>query len=78
MSSVVFIAEYLLSNYGVDENVTFIVDKFDIVLCPIVNVDGYKYTWINDTTRLWRKTRSPNAGSDCVVTDPNSKLSWIF
>jgi carboxypeptidase A2 len=38
-------------------------------ILPNANPDGYEYTWTND--RLWRKTRSPNAGSACTGTDPN-------
>jgi carboxypeptidase A2 len=38
-------------------------------ILPNANPDGYQYTWSSD--RLWRKTRSPNAGSICVGTDPN-------
>ena len=39
------------------------------VAVPILNPDGYEYSWTDD--RMWRKTRMPNPGSPCVGTDPN-------
>jgi len=62
--------------YSIAENYTAgvtqvvnILNNIDIVVLPVLNPDGYLYTWSND--RLWRKTRSPNSGSTCVGTDPN-------
>ena len=34
-----------------------------------MNPDGYAWTQSDD--RLWRKTRSPNAGTSCLGCDPN-------
>jgi hypothetical protein len=50
----------------------------------IVNLDKYffKVLYILHThvcvlqDRFWRKTRSPNNGSDCIGTDPNR--NWGF
>ena len=39
-------------------NVKFLLKKFSWVFVPVFNPDGYAYTWINSTTRLWRKNRS--------------------
>jgi len=39
------------------------------IIVPILNVDGYDYTWSND--RMWRRNRQPNLGSTCVGTDLN-------
>lgn len=36
----------------------FILNYYEIVYIPIVNPDGYEYSWTYD--RLWRKNRSPN------------------
>ena len=36
---------------------------------PVLNVDGFVYTHTN--SRMWRKTRRPNANSNCIGTDPN-------
>jgi len=52
-----------------DPDAQNILNKFEVHIVPIVNGDGYVYTWTTD--RNWRKTRSPNTGSTCIGTDPN-------
>jgi len=38
-----------------DEAATSLFDKFDWYFVPIVNIDGYKYTW--EVDRMWRTNR---------------------
>jgi len=59
----------IVDNYATDSVLRTLVDKYDWNLLPVVNPDGYAETWIGD--RLWRKNRSPNAGSTCLGTDLN-------
>jgi murein tripeptide amidase MpaA len=67
--TVVYIADTLLKNYSMkDPTAVHLLDTFDVIICPIINVDGYDYTWADDGDRMWRKTRSPNAKSPCVGT----------
>ncbi|XP_071480102.1 carboxypeptidase B-like [Diadema antillarum] len=73
-ATVMYITNSLLENYGIDPDVTEILDTFDFVIVPAVNVDGYIYSWTND--RLWRKTRSNNAGSVCRGVDPNRNYPY--
>jgi len=51
-----------------------LIDQFHFVIIPILNVDGYDYTFTND--RLWRKNRQPNPGSSCVGTDLNRNYGF--
>jgi murein tripeptide amidase MpaA len=64
-----YMISQLTSGYNVDGKVTTMLDNFQIHIIPVVNPDGYEWTWTND--RMWRKTRSPNARSPCIGTDPN-------
>lgn len=32
--------------------------RFDWVIIPLLNPDGYAYSWKNNETRMWRKNRS--------------------
>ncbi|KAJ7370282.1 corticosteroid- binding protein [Desmophyllum pertusum] len=57
-----------------DVTVHEILNKVDVVIMPVFNVDGYVYTWGMD--RMWRKNRSLNPGSECVGTDLNR--NWGF
>ncbi|KAM7248596.1 hypothetical protein CapIbe_000635 [Capra ibex] len=55
--------------YGREIHMTEFLDKLDFYVLPVVNIDGYIYTWT--TNRMWRKTRSTNAGTTCTGTDLN-------
>ncbi|XP_072329978.1 carboxypeptidase B-like [Scyliorhinus torazame] len=63
-----FVKEAVRS-YGSDSAMTNLLNKLDFLVVPVINVDGYVYSWTKD--RFWRKTRSRNPGSHCVGTDPN-------
>lgn len=62
-----FFATHLLENYGLDATITDLVDNVEFYLVPVFNVDGYLYSWISPTTRLWRKNRRPNGGNSFGV-----------
>eukprot|EP00924_Labyrinthula_sp_SR-Ha-C_P011232 maker-scaffold_48-snap-gene-1.47-mRNA-1 protein AED:0.01 eAED:0.01 QI:63/1/1/1/1/1/4/99/623 len=61
-----YMAERLLD--GSDES-NDLLSKFTFVIAPSMNPDGYVFSYTNDT--LWRKTRMPNNGTECVGTDGN-------
>jgi Ca2+-binding RTX toxin-like protein len=56
-------AEYLVNSYGVDPDVSWLLDYFKIVVTPVVNPDGRK---LAEQGYLWRKNTNPNppAGAD--------------
>ncbi|XP_070577618.1 carboxypeptidase B-like [Ptychodera flava] len=72
-STMIYTVKYLVEGYGNDPSITNYLDNFDYYIVPSSNPDGYEFTWTTD--RMWRKTRSPNAGSNCVGTDPNRNWS---
>lgn len=74
VSTVTYLADFILRGYGKDADATNLLDTYDVIICPILNIDGYDYTWTTD--RMWRKTRSPNPGAKCVGTDPNR--NWAY
>lgn len=73
-----YIIKQIVSKYGKDKSVTAMLDKMDFVIMPVLNVDGYVFTWNRSSrrNRFWRKTRKPNEGSRCVGTDPNR--NWDY
>jgi murein tripeptide amidase MpaA len=73
-ATVIYMLGNLLSDYSRDPTVTRLVNGLEIYVLPVFNADGYSYTWTDN--RMWRKTRSPNAGSTCIGTDPNR--NWDF
>ena len=58
----------LLSSYGTDAAITSMLDSVTFAIMPLLNPDGYAYT---QTDRMWRKTRSREAGVRCYGVDPN-------
>lgn len=74
VSTVTYMLANTLKDYGNDEFITSWVDSYNVYYAPILNPDGYEYTRNSD--RMWRKTRKPNPGSNCVGTDPNRNWDW--
>ncbi|KAN0064706.1 hypothetical protein ACQY0O_002336 [Thecaphora frezii] len=58
-----------------------ILSRFEISFVPLVNPDGYVYSW--DENRMWRKNRQPNDGEEggdgeCSGIDLNSNWGVEF
>jgi hypothetical protein len=69
-----YLIEHLPQLYDYDSNWNLFLDEVDVYIIPVVNPDGYVYTWEKD--RWWRKNRQINVASDCVGTDLNR--NWDF
>ncbi|NWX83520.1 CBPB2 Carboxypeptidase, partial [Nothoprocta pentlandii] len=57
--------------YERDKIMSTLLEHFDFYVMPVVNVDGYEYTWSDPSKRLWRKSRSSHGNSKCIGTDMN-------
>jgi len=58
---VMYILDQLLLGYGTNPTVTKLLNEIEFVIVPVVNPDGYDFTWTNN--RLWRKNRRNNGGN---------------
>jgi Zinc carboxypeptidase len=54
-------------------NYSKLLDEVDFVIMPVVNPDGYEFTF--NRWRLWRKTRSRN-GANCLGVDANRNYDF--
>lgn len=73
--TVLYLANHLITQHGVDPCITDLVNRTEFFLAPCVNPDGYDYTWT--TERLWRKNRRPNGdGTFGVDLNRNWAYGW--
>jgi hypothetical protein len=71
----VYVIDQLLSRYGTDARIKRAVDAVEWVIVPLINADGYVYTW--NTDRYWRKNRRPPpTGSSCWGIDTNRNWGY--
>ncbi|XP_067994438.1 carboxypeptidase O [Melanerpes formicivorus] len=66
----------ILQNYKSDPQISRFLQNLDLYVLPVLNIDGYMYSWEKD--RLWRKNRSPQMNGTCYGTDLNRNFnsSW--
>ncbi len=76
VATVMYLANELVSRYNSDASIRALMDNIEFLFVPIVNPDGYVYTWT--TERLWRKNRRDlGAGTGiCIGVDTNR--NWGF
>ncbi|KAL2157199.1 hypothetical protein VTH06DRAFT_6335 [Thermothelomyces fergusii] len=72
-SSVNYLLWSAVTSYGTDPMMTKLLKHFDIVFIPVLNPDGYEYTWQVD--RLWRKSRQPTKMRFCRGLDLDHAFS---
>ena len=66
----VYVAEYLIEGWNSDSEIQTLLETTQVIIVPIVNPDGYEYTYAPDGDRFWRKNRRVNDGS-CTGVDLN-------
>ena len=79
MTAVMYAMWYLLENYGIDPEATYLVDNREIYFVPIVNPDGYCYNELTNPYGggMWRKNRRNNGGG-CYGVDPNRNYPYMW
>ncbi|MEK6702628.1 MAG: M14 family metallopeptidase [Planctomycetota bacterium] len=74
--TVMYIAEQLVSQYSSDAQVHALLDSAEILIVPVVNPDGYEFTWTNGN-RFWRKNRRNNGdGTFGIDLNRNFSVGW--
>ncbi|XP_058403673.1 carboxypeptidase B2 isoform X1 [Diceros bicornis minor] len=64
---------YVTQFYGKEKQYTNLLSYVDFYVMPLVNVDGYDYTWKKN--RMWRKNRSFHENNPCIGTDLNRNFA---
>lgn len=69
------LAEQLIEGAAGDPLITSMLQGAEVFIVPVVNPDGYKYSW--DEVRLWRKNRRNNGnGTFGVDLNRNWGFQW--
>jgi hypothetical protein len=71
-----YFVNYLLSNYGTNPDVTWLLDYHEIHVAPMTNPDGHKFAEQNN---LWRKNTNNTNGCTSFPdygTDLNRNANW--
>ncbi|KAM8934413.1 carboxypeptidase O-like [Pelodytes ibericus] len=63
----------ILENHHKDPVLSNVLKQLDFYIVPVLNVDGYIYSWTNE--RLWRKNRSPQQNGTCIGVDLNRNFN---
>ncbi len=76
VSTAAYIAYTLITAYGDPRfrDVTKVLDHFDVTILPVLNPDGYEYTFSTD--RLWRKTRQETPLPFCPGIDMDRAFTF--
>jgi len=64
----------LTTQYGIDPEITAVVDGNDIWIAPVWNPDGYNYVFT--VNNLWRKNRRPVGNGVGVDLNRNYPFGW--
>ncbi|XP_072231718.1 carboxypeptidase O [Leuresthes tenuis] len=66
-----YFVRQILQTYKTDEKMELMLKNMDFYVTPVLNIDGYIYSWKDNSTRLWRKNRSPGPSGHCYGIDLN-------
>ena len=70
-----YIADRLVSGAFTDPRIADLLQRAAVYVIPVVNPDGYAFSWASSANRLWRKNRQPNADGS-VGTDLNRNWGY--
>ena len=73
----VFVAEQLIAGWDDDPEIRSLLESTQVIIVPIVNPDGYEFTYAINGDRFWRKNRRDN-GTSCHGVDLNRNwnIDW--
>ena len=70
-----YIIDGLVDGWYNDDEIRTLLEKTEVIIVPIVNPDGYEFTYAPGGDRFWRKNRRNNSGS-CEGVDLNRNWGY--
>lgn len=79
MTVMLYYMYWLLENYGIDPQATYLINNREMFFVPVVNPDGYVYNQTTDPNGggMWRKNRRDSVGP-CFGVDLNRNYSFGY
>ncbi|ELU10448.1 hypothetical protein CAPTEDRAFT_85410, partial [Capitella teleta] len=74
-ATILKITDQIINDYSTDSIVQSLVDKYDCYIAPMLNPDGYKFSW--DSNRYWHKDRRTRNLSASVDLNRNFDVQWM-
>ncbi|KAL2019977.1 hypothetical protein VTK56DRAFT_8977 [Thermocarpiscus australiensis] len=75
-STVNYLLWSVVTSYDKEPMITKLLERFDIAFIPVLNPDGYEYTW--QTDRLWRKSRQQTKMRFCRGLDLDHAFGYAW
>jgi extracellular matrix protein 14 len=75
-STVNYLLWSIVTSYEKEPMLTKLLQRFDLVFVPVLNPDGYEYTW--QTNRLWRKSRQLTKMRFCRGLDLDHAFGYAW
>lgn len=75
-STVNYLVWSVTTLYDKEPMITKLLRRFDMVFIPVLNPDGYEYTW--QTNRLWRKSRQQTKLRFCRGLDLDRAFGYAW
>ncbi len=72
-----YAAEHIIDGWFNDQDIQAYLETTEVIVVPIVNPDGYEYTYASGGDRFWRKNRRNNSGS-CEGVDLNRNWGYAW
>lgn len=70
-----WIAQRMLQGAASEPRIADAMERFEFIVLPVVNADGYAFTWNPQGNRQWRKNRRDNGGGSFGV---DLNRNWAF
>jgi len=76
ISSCQYVLRKLIFDHNYDKEIIELLNEYDVVIVPLLNPDGYRFSRLQPRSRLWRKSRSRTLDSRCWGVDINRNFNY--
>lgn len=75
-AATLYAVDQLVTEYDTTTRVRDLLQRVEIISIPIINPDGYVFTWSSSANRFWRKNRRVDANAVAIGVDNNRNWGY--